>query len=129
MIRETLEMLQQYGQTVTVFYREPAAWGDNNESSNGELISLPQHQWRVGYMEFSEDCVREVTIYQGGLCAHIELLGFESVMDDPLALGPCNDCGLNAATKMTDDLLVCDRCHQEWCESFEPGDAHYHPRS
>lgn len=129
MIKETLEMLQQCGQTVTAFYHEPAAWGDNNESSNGKVVSLSRHQWRVGHMEFSEDCVQEVTIYQNGHCAHIELLGFRSVMSDLLLLGPCNDCGMCAATKMAGDLPVCDKCHQEWCESLEPDDAHYYPRS
>lgn len=79
MIRETLEMLRQYGQSVTVFYHEPREWGDNDDSSSGELISLPNHTWRVGHMEFTEDCVREVTIYQSGFCAHIELWGYRTV--------------------------------------------------
>jgi hypothetical protein len=75
MIRETLEMLAQYGQTVVAFYQEPAPLQDNNDSAHGVPTQLDNGRWAVGHMEFSLDCVDSIEITEN-FHARVFLLGY-----------------------------------------------------
>ena len=98
MIRETLEMLAKYEQTVTAFYKEPAPLQDNNDMARGVPTQIENGRWLVGHMEFPVDCVSSIEITEN-FHARVFLLGYRH--------HPCEE-GAD--------------------QGQEPGDAHYHTR-